>query len=73
MNNDFYPSTTPWICEGDFNDFLWDWEKLGEAEVRHNMYRYLGEFMNSMELKDLEFSGPKFTWRGTCNGQLVEA
>lgn len=29
--------------------------------------------MNSMELMDLEFNGPKFTWRGTRNGQLVEA
>ncbi|KAM2618733.1 hypothetical protein TB1_034974 [Malus domestica] len=50
-----------------------DWEKSGEAEVRHNMYRYLGEFMNSMELMDLEFNDPKFTWRGTRNGQLIEA
>ncbi|KAM2230344.1 hypothetical protein ACFX1S_014761 [Malus domestica] len=25
-----------------------------------------------MELIDLEFNGPQFTWRGTCNGTLVE-
>lgn len=73
MNNDFYPTTIPWICGGDFNDFLCDWEKSGEVVIRHNWERYLGDFMNNMELLDLEFHGPKFTRRGHRNGHLVEA
>lgn len=28
--------------------------------------------MHKMELLDLGFSGPKFTWRGTRNGNLVQ-
>lgn len=73
MNHDFSPSPIPWICGGNFNDFQWDWEKVGGAAVSTHMYRYLGEFMNLMELLYVEFSSPKFTWRGTRNGQLVEA
>lgn len=29
--------------------------------------------MCKLELMDLEFNDPKYTWRGTRNGQLVEA
>lgn len=36
MYTKFYPSTTPWICEGDFNEYLWAWEKSGGADLRHN-------------------------------------
>lgn len=28
--------------------------------------------MNKTELIDLDFNGPKFTWRGTREGQIVE-
>lgn len=72
MINDFYPSTIPWICGGDFNEFLWEWEKAGGAEIRPNRHRYLDDFMREAELMDLEFNGPKFTWQGTRNGNLVE-
>lgn len=34
--------------------------------------RYLGGFMNCMELLEVESCGPKYTWRGTRNGHLVE-
>lgn len=38
-----------------------NWEKSGGAVPRFNRERYLGDFMNSMELLGLEFNGPKFT------------
>ena len=72
MIHSFGPSTIPWICGGDFNEFLWEHEKVGGAEVRHNRQCYLEDFMNKTELIDLGFSGQKFTWRGHRNGQLVE-
>lgn len=62
-----------WICGGDFNEFLWVHKKSRGAEVRHNRPRYLEEFMEKVEVLDLESNGQKFTWRGTQNGQLVEA
>lgn len=73
MTRDFSASPILWICGGDFNDFLWDWEKAGGAVVNPHLHRYLGEFMNHMELLDMECNGPKFTWRGTRHGLLVEA
>ncbi|RXH86958.1 hypothetical protein DVH24_022231 [Malus domestica] len=42
---DFYPSTIPWICGGDFNEYMWDWEKAGGTEARFNRHRYLDDFM----------------------------
>ena len=73
MVQHFAPDNIPWICGGDFNEFLWDHEKSGGVEVRYNRYRFLEEFMGKVDLLDLGFNGPKFTWRGTRNGQLVEA
>ena len=69
----FNPVNIPWICGGDFNEFLWDHEKSGGVEVRYNRLRYLEDFMGSLEIMDLGFIGPKFTWRGNRNGHLVEA
>lgn len=60
------------MCGGDFNEFLWDYEKDGGAEVLYNRIRYLEEFMNSTGLVDLDFHGPVFTWRGMRNRALVE-
>ncbi|KAM1493824.1 hypothetical protein ACFX10_025553 [Malus domestica] len=34
--------------------------------------RYLEEFIDIIELIDLGFTGPKFTWRGTRNNSLVQ-
>ncbi|CAN6568827.1 unnamed protein product [Malus baccata var. baccata] len=73
MIQDFSPDNIPWICGGDFNEVLWDHERFRGAEVRYNRPRYLEEFMSKVEVMDLGFNGPKFTWRGTRNGQLVEA
>ena len=73
MISRFDPESIPWICGGDFNEYLWDHEKDGGAAVRYNRPRYLEDFMSKLEVMDLGFNGPKFTWRGTRNGQLVEA
>ena len=62
-----------WICGGDFNEFLWEYEKSGGAEVRYNRPQYLEDFMSNVKVMDLDFNGPKFTWKGTINGQLVKA
>ena len=59
-------------CGSDFNEFLWEHEKSGGADVRYNRHCYLQEFMNKTELIDLGFCGQSFTWRGNRNGQLVE-
>ncbi|XP_050145591.1 uncharacterized protein LOC126621231 [Malus sylvestris] len=73
MIQNFGSDDTQWTCGGDFNEFLWDHEKSGGAEVRYNRTRYLEEFMSKLEILDLGYNGLKFTWRGKRNGQLVEA
>ncbi|KAM1294906.1 hypothetical protein ACFX1Q_015702 [Malus domestica] len=72
MHTWFKPSNIPWLCGGDFNEILWDYEKSGGADLNYNRPWFLEEFLNSSELMDMEFKGPPFTWRGMRNGQLVE-
>ncbi|KAB2626048.1 hypothetical protein D8674_017708 [Pyrus ussuriensis x Pyrus communis] len=72
MVNHFTPTDIPWICGGDFNEFLWDHEKSGRVEVLYNRPRFLEEFLSSSQLMDLGFNGPAFTWRGVRKGDWVE-
>ncbi|CAN6725654.1 unnamed protein product [Malus baccata var. baccata] len=72
MNHQFSPSSIPWLCGGDFNEFLWESEKSGGSQVLYNRPQYLATFLNTAELSDLHFHGSPFTWRGRCNGELVE-
>ncbi|TQD71025.1 hypothetical protein C1H46_043451 [Malus baccata] len=68
----FRPSSIPWLCGGDFNEFLWESEKSGGSQVLYNRPQYLATFLNMAELSDLHFHGSPFTWRGRRNGELVE-
>ncbi|KAM2296857.1 hypothetical protein ACFX1S_036473 [Malus domestica] len=60
-----------WVY-GDLNEYLWDSEKAGGRDESRSRPRFLQEFMSEMELVDLHFSGPAFTWRGSRNGSLVQ-
>ncbi|KAM2163091.1 hypothetical protein ACFX1Q_040813 [Malus domestica] len=66
------PSNRLWFCESDLNEFLWDREKEGGSQVSHLRPRYLHDFMVKMELIDLGFYGPRFTWKVTQNNRLVQ-
>ncbi|CAN6691397.1 unnamed protein product [Malus baccata var. baccata] len=72
MSSHFSPADIPWLCAGDFNEFLWDHEKSGGVEVLYNRPRYLETFMQATNLWDLDFNGPAFTWHGMRHGHLVE-
>ncbi|XP_070667346.1 uncharacterized protein [Malus domestica] len=72
MSNYFGPTDIPWLCGGDFNEFVWDHQKSGGASVLYNRSGYLHNFLNAAALVDLGFNGPKFTWRGRWYGNLVE-
>lgn len=67
MNTHFSPSSIPWLCGDDFNEFIWDYEKSGGTVVLYNRPQYLENFINTVNLVDLDFNGPSFTWRGTRN------
>lgn len=42
MQTHFSPSDIPWLCGGDFNEFIWDHEKSGGVEVYYNRPQFLG-------------------------------
>lgn len=67
MNTHFNPSSIPWLCGSDFNEFIWDYKKSGGTAVLYNRPQYLADFMNTAKLVDLNFNGLSFTWKGTRN------
>lgn len=62
----------PWFYGGDLNEILWDFENEGGSQGSFSRPRYLQELIDRMELIDLGFSSPKFTWRVTRNNSLVQ-
>ncbi|XP_024179118.1 uncharacterized protein LOC112185138 [Rosa chinensis] len=52
----FSPHALPWLCLGDFNEMLWLHEKWGD---------------NFLQLSDLLFQGPDFTWYAYQHGKVV--
>lgn len=54
---------TPWLAIGDFNVILNLCEKRGGRAVGKRCALF-SEFMDSLRLHDLGFSGPNFTWNG---------
>lgn len=66
------PSLRLWFYGNDFNEFLWDHENEGGNTRSLSRPRFLNVFMTKMELIDLGFNGPRFTWRRTCNNSLVQ-
>lgn len=52
---------SPWLAIGDFNAILASCEKRGGRAIRKRCVLF-NEFMDSMGLHDLGFSGPNFTW-----------
>lgn len=50
MNQKFGSDNVPWICGEDFNEFLWDHDKSGDADIRYNWPRYLDDFMCKLEI-----------------------
>ncbi|KAF7151544.1 hypothetical protein RHSIM_Rhsim02G0152800 [Rhododendron simsii] len=53
----------PWLCMGDFNQVLTVDDKIGGLEPSQNMLSSFHDMISSCGLVDLEFKGPRFTWR----------
>ncbi|KAB1203084.1 hypothetical protein CJ030_MR8G005528 [Morella rubra] len=51
-----------WLCMGDFNCLLADWEKQGGLPVASSASNPLQNLINSHGLIDLGFCGSPFTW-----------
>lgn len=52
----------PWICMGDFNEILYNWEKIGRREADHYRLVTFRDFQNACSLMDVDSKGYAFTW-----------
>lgn len=52
----------PWLLTGDFNQVLEDRDKRGGRTVKQCRVKPLCEMLESCELMDMGFVGPRFTW-----------
>ncbi|KAG5535869.1 hypothetical protein RHGRI_023591 [Rhododendron griersonianum] len=53
----------PWLCMGDFNQVLAADDKFGGHLPSQNALYSFHDMLSACGLVDLEFKGPKFTWR----------
>ncbi|KAG5536301.1 hypothetical protein RHGRI_023918 [Rhododendron griersonianum] len=53
----------PWLCMGDFNQVLAADDKFGGHLPSQNALASFHHMISACGLVDLEFKGPKFTWR----------
>ncbi len=51
----------PWLCLGDFNNILGQWEKMG-GNTGDTSNKFLSEFMLNTGAIDFGFNGNKYTW-----------
>ncbi|XP_030941775.1 uncharacterized protein LOC115966748 [Quercus lobata] len=59
--------SSPWIIAGDFNKVLADNDKFGGRTVNANRSLLFKDCLDSCNMVDLGFSGPRFTW-SNCRG-----
>ncbi|KAL2241476.1 UNVERIFIED_CONTAM: hypothetical protein Sindi_0788800 [Sesamum indicum] len=59
--------TLPWLCCGDLNALLFDHEKEIRCSVREWQLRDFRSVLSDVQLDDMGFEGPCFTW---CNRGL---
>ncbi|KAH1096692.1 hypothetical protein J1N35_013613 [Gossypium stocksii] len=71
--NNFVRLKIPWMAIGDFNAILASFEKLGGLNKGRRCLHF-GDFVDSVELHDLGFRRPHFTWhRGSLSEHLDRA
>lgn len=58
----------PWLCIGDFNQVLNCDGKKGGKQCNQRRLTSFNDMLNKCGLVDLEFKGPKFTWRNNRGG-----
>ncbi|KAL5567823.1 hypothetical protein UlMin_024398 [Ulmus minor] len=63
----------PWLCGGDLNEILFDYEKSGGGSRSPSLMQNFRECLDHCGLADLGYRGPLFTWyRGNSNSNLIQ-
>jgi hypothetical protein len=63
-----FNSGVPWLCIGDFNAITSSLDKLGGRPVNSSLHNNFSNFLNTMGMIDLGFSGNPYTWSNHCQG-----
>ncbi|XP_074301205.1 uncharacterized protein LOC141632563 [Silene latifolia] len=61
-------SSLPWVMIGDFNQILFEHEKMGGAPRDKNLMNEFHEAVNDCELLDVVFSRDSYTWWNRRSG-----
>ena len=51
-----------WAIMGDFNEVIAEEEKSGGNPINQRRVNAILDYMDTCQMMDLGFSGPKFTW-----------
>lgn len=51
----------PWVCIGDFNELLYQWEKVGKKRIENYRIAAFRDFLNHCSLMDMECKGCTYT------------
>jgi hypothetical protein len=58
----------PWLCAGDFNEIMFQFEKEGGCPRMQILMDRFRETFDFCDLQDLGFEGDMFTWRTSISG-----
>ncbi|KAM2262658.1 hypothetical protein ACFXTI_044089 [Malus domestica] len=72
LTDEFLMTDASWIYVGVLNAILSEVEKVGGSQWPRPAPPFMQSFMTYIELLDLGLSGPKYTWKGTRNGNLMQ-
>ena len=62
-----------WLCAGDFNEILYDNEKMGGSMRPPKQMEDFRNVTHECNLQEVSFYGPKFTWsRGKSSNMILE-
>ncbi|KAL5570762.1 hypothetical protein UlMin_020359 [Ulmus minor] len=63
----------PWLCGGDLNEILFEYEKSGGGNKAPFLMQNFRECLDHCGLADLGYRGPHFTWyRGNNDSNLIQ-
>jgi len=64
-----YSHTQPWVCLGDFNEVLYNWEKVSKRLAEPYRLQSFRDLLRDCSLIDLETKGCAYTWSNNRSGQ----
>ena len=53
----------PWLCSGDFNELVWNSEKLGGSSSSQAQMQLFRDVIDECGFMNLGFAGSQFTWK----------